>query len=54
MPTQCPGFAYLGYQLGQFPNAEYLGHNGLHIGVHQDVGIEEMEYVLETIAAFLP
>lgn len=53
MPTQCPGFEYLGYKLGQFPNAEYLGHHGLHIGVHQDVGIEEMEYVLESIGSFL-
>ncbi len=25
MPTQCPGFAYLGYTQGQFPNAEYNG-----------------------------
>jgi dTDP-4-amino-4,6-dideoxygalactose transaminase len=53
MPTQCPGFAYLGYKLGQFPNAEYLGHNGIHIGVHQDVGIEDMEYVLEQLNRFL-
>jgi CDP-6-deoxy-D-xylo-4-hexulose-3-dehydrase len=53
MPTQCPGFAYLGYQLGQFPNAEYMGHNGLHIGVHQDVGLEEMEYALQVIERFI-
>ena len=53
MPTQCPGFEYLGYKLGQFPNAEYMGHHGLHIGVHQDVGIEEMEYVLKTIGSFI-
>lgn len=53
MPTQCPGFSYLGYRLGQFPNAEYIGHHGLHIGVHQDVGIEEMQYVLDTLACFL-
>ena len=53
MPTQCPGFAYLGYQLGQFPNAEYMGLNGIHIGVHQDVGIEDMEYVLTTLEQFL-
>jgi dTDP-4-amino-4,6-dideoxygalactose transaminase len=53
MPTQCPGFEYLGYKLGQFPNAEYMGHHGLHIGVHQDVGIEEMEYVLTTIGSFI-
>jgi dTDP-4-amino-4,6-dideoxygalactose transaminase len=53
MPTQCPGFAYLGYKLGQFPNAEYVGYHGIHIGVHQDVGIEEMEYVMEQLGCFL-
>jgi len=53
MPTQCAGFAYLGYKLGQFPNAEYMGLNGLHIGVHHDLGLEEMDYVLETIGRFL-
>lgn len=53
MPTQCPGFGYLGYKLGQFPIAEYMGHSGIHIGVHQDVGIEEMEYVLETLNNFI-
>lgn len=53
MPTQCPGFAALGYRLGQFPNAEYMGKNGIHIGVHQDLGLEEMEYVLETLTHFL-
>jgi len=53
MPTQCPGFAYLGYKLGQFPNAEYMGYHGIHIGVHQDVGIEEMDYVLEVLDRFI-
>ncbi|MDJ0765726.1 MAG: DegT/DnrJ/EryC1/StrS family aminotransferase [Myxococcota bacterium] len=53
MPTQCPGFAYLGYREGQFPNAEYMGRNGLHIGVHQDLTLEDMDYVMETLAAFL-
>ncbi len=53
MPTQCPGFAYLGYRLGQFPNAEYLGKNGIHIGVHQDLGLKEMEFFLRTVEEFL-
>ncbi|MBI5418804.1 MAG: DegT/DnrJ/EryC1/StrS family aminotransferase [Deltaproteobacteria bacterium] len=53
MPTQCAGFAYLGYTPGEFPNAEYMGANGIHIGVHQDLGRKEMDYVLATIAAFL-
>ena len=53
MPTQCQGFAYLGYQLGQFPNAEYLGHHGLHIGVHQDLDISDMDYVLAMLDGFI-
>ncbi len=53
MPTQCPGFAYLGYRAGQFPNAEYMGRNGIHIGVHQDLGIAEMDFILETLKRFL-
>ncbi len=53
MPTQCAGFSYLGYKLGQFPHAEYMGMNGLHIGVHQDLGLDEMEYVLDKIKRFL-
>jgi dTDP-4-amino-4,6-dideoxygalactose transaminase len=53
MPTQYPGFADLGYKPGAFPNAEYIGKQGIHIGVHQDLGLEEMEYVLETIERFL-
>ena len=53
MPTQCAGFAYLGYRPGRFPNAEYVGEHGIHIGVHQDLGRREMDYVLETIEDFL-
>ena len=53
MPTQCPGFAYLGYELGQFPVAEYMGYNGIHVGVHQDVGVKDMEYLVDTISVFL-
>ena len=53
MPTQCAGFRFLGYREGQFPNAEYIGDHGIHIGVHQDLGLEEMDYVLETLDRFL-
>ena len=53
MPTQCAGFADLGYKLGQFPNAEYMGRYGLHVGVHHDLDIEHMEYILGTLERFL-
>jgi dTDP-4-amino-4,6-dideoxygalactose transaminase len=53
MPTQCPGFRFLNYKLGDFPNAEYIGNNGLHIGVYQDIGEEEIEYIMNTVKEFL-
>ncbi len=53
MPTQCPGFKYLGYRLGDFPNAEFIGNNGLHVGVHQDLGKKELDYFLNCIEGFL-
>ena len=52
MPTQCPGFAYLGHKLGDFPNAEYMGTHGLHIGVHQDLGPAHVSYFIKTVEAF--
>jgi dTDP-4-amino-4,6-dideoxygalactose transaminase len=53
MPTQCAGFSFLGYQEGQFPNAEYIGSHGIHIGIHQGLGLEEMDYILATLDRFL-
>lgn len=53
MPTQCPGFAYLGHKLGDFPNAEFIGNNGLHIGVHQDLGDEHIDYIMNMVEKFI-
>jgi len=53
MPTQCPGFAYLGHKLGDFPNAEYMGTHGLHIGVHQELGPAHVNYFIRTVERFL-
>ena len=53
MPTQCQGFSFLGYKLGDFPNAEYIGTNGLHIGVHQDLNEEHVDYFIEIVDKFL-
>jgi dTDP-4-amino-4,6-dideoxygalactose transaminase len=53
MPTQCEGFRFLGHKLGQFPNAEYIGDNGLHIGIHQNLKKEDLDYVLSAIKEFL-
>jgi len=53
MPTQCGGFEFLGYQLGDFPNAEYIGKNGVHIGVHQDVNEEDIEWCIDCVRGFI-
>ena len=53
MPTQCAGFKFLGYRSGDFPNAEYIGNNGLHIGVHQDIGRRELDYFIGCVKNFL-
>jgi dTDP-4-amino-4,6-dideoxygalactose transaminase len=53
MPTQCPGFSFLGCKPGDFPNAEYIGDNGLHIGVHQDLTDRHIEYFIDTVREFL-
>lgn len=53
MPTQCSGFAYLGHRYGEFPNAEYVGKNGIHIGVHQDLDRDDCDYVIDTVGLFL-
>jgi CDP-4-dehydro-6-deoxyglucose reductase, E1 len=53
MPTQCAGYRYLGHKLGDFPNAEYIGENGIHIGVHQDLGVQECNYIINVLDEFL-
>lgn len=53
MPTQCAGFSYLDHKLGDFPNAEYIGEQGIHIGVHQDIGRRECDYILNLISDFI-
>ena len=53
MPTQCPGFVFLGYKLGDFPNAEYMGNSGFHIGVHQDINDKHIDYIFEVLKSFI-
>jgi dTDP-4-amino-4,6-dideoxygalactose transaminase len=53
IPTQCPGYFYLGHRLGDFPNAEYIGTHGLHVGVHQDLTKAHLDYLMDTIEQFI-
>ncbi|MFA5147251.1 MAG: DegT/DnrJ/EryC1/StrS family aminotransferase [Candidatus Omnitrophota bacterium] len=53
MPTQCPGFRFLGYRTGDFPNAEYIGNNGFHIGVHQGLDKRHLDHFIGCVKDFL-
>ena len=53
IPTQTASYEFMGYKLGDFPQAEYCSDHGTHIGCHQDVAIVQMEYIVEVVAAFL-
>ena len=53
IPTQCPSYEFLGYRLGDFPEAEYCGNNGCHIGIHQDIELEDLDYVVKVVEQFL-
>lgn len=53
IPTQCPSYAFLGYKLGDFPEAEYCGDHGCHIGIHQDIELDDLDYVIEVVEEFL-
>ena len=53
IPTQCGGYEFLGYRPGDFPNAEYIGKNGIHIGVHQDVKEEDIGWFIDCVGEFI-
>jgi dTDP-4-amino-4,6-dideoxygalactose transaminase len=52
LPTQHRAFKFMGYKLGDFPVAEYVGNNGLHFGVHQYLTKEDLIYISETLAEY--
>ncbi len=53
IPTQTDSYAFMGHKPGDFPETEFCSDNGTHIGCHQDVGIEQMDYVVATVDKFL-
>ncbi|MCM8821157.1 MAG: DegT/DnrJ/EryC1/StrS family aminotransferase [Candidatus Omnitrophica bacterium] len=53
IPTQCDGYKFLGYEKGNFPNAEYIGNNGIHIGVHQDIDEEKIDFIINVFKDFI-
>jgi dTDP-4-amino-4,6-dideoxygalactose transaminase len=44
-PTQHRAFKDMGYKLGDFPEAEWVGSNGIHIGCHQYLTEENIDRI---------
>lgn len=53
MPTQHGCFSYLGYKLGDFPVAEYIGDNGIHIGVHYYLTEDDLKKIVDTVKSYV-
>jgi dTDP-4-amino-4,6-dideoxygalactose transaminase len=53
IPTQCSSYKFLGKKLGDYPEAEYCSDHGTHIGIHQDIELEDLVYVEQVVKDFL-
>ncbi len=53
IPTQCANYAFLGKKIGDFPEAEYCSDHGTHIGIHQDIELEDLDYVDQVVRDFI-
>ena len=49
IPTQHRAFADMGYELGDFPESEWVGDNGVHIGCHQYLSKEDKDIIKKAI-----
>ena len=49
IPTQHEAFAWMGHQIGDFPNAEYVGSNGLHFGCHQYLTEDDLVFASDCL-----
>lgn len=49
IPTQHKAYEFMGFSLGDFPEAEYIGDNGLHFGVHQYLTENDLDYALDVL-----
>ena len=49
IPTQHGAFSSMGYELGDFPEAEYVGDNGIHIGTHAYLTSKDVDYIIDIL-----
>jgi dTDP-4-amino-4,6-dideoxygalactose transaminase len=49
LPTQHKAFEFMNYKKGDFPEAEYIGDNGLHFGIHQFLTDDDLKYISDNL-----
>jgi len=52
LPTQHKAFEFLGYKLMDFPVSEFVGHHGCHVGCHQFLSDEDIDYISDSLFSF--
>lgn len=52
IPTQHKAFREYGHSLGEFPESEYVGTNGIHIGCHQYLTTQEVDRIILTVNSY--
>jgi|TARA_R110000787_G_scaffold266844_2_gene373107 dTDP-4-amino-4,6-dideoxygalactose transaminase len=50
IPTQHSAFSYLKHKIGDFPNAEHVGDNGIHLGVHRYLSDKDVQDIGDALA----
>lgn len=53
LPTQHKVFRFLGHRKGAFPEAEYVGRRGLHVGCHQHLTRRDMDAFLDLVHGYV-
>jgi dTDP-4-amino-4,6-dideoxygalactose transaminase len=53
IPTQHDAFSDMGYKLGDFPEAEWVGNNGVHIGCHQYLSEDDIQRICKALSESL-
>ena len=52
IPTQHKAYEFMGFSLGDFPEAEYVGDNGLHFGIHQYLNQDDLDYAIDRLQEY--
>ena len=52
IPTQHEAYNFMNHKLGDFPNSEYVGDYGIHIGTHHYLTEEDKQLIKSTLCSY--